>query len=810
MPTGGTTVLHYEVGDRLGAGGMGEVYRARDTKLGREVALKFIAPEFRSDPDRRARLLKEARAASALRSPAIATTFDIGEANDDLFIVMELVEGEPLSDRIKRGPLSVQSVLHMAAQVADALDEANALGIVHRDIKSANLILTPRGRFKILDFGLAKTLKEPTEADDGLTMAQTQAGAVVGTVSYMSPEQALGKPVDHRSDLFSLGVVMYETLTGRLPFVGDTFTAVIDQIVRHEPPALARLNYDVPPRLQDIVRKLLSKAAAARYQSAKELLVDVKALRQEIELASQVGTVSERSTPDSTSSPLANVVAVLPFANITREPADDWIGSGIAETVTADLKSIRGLKVLGRERVFDALRDLSSSSIGQVDEQASIDVGKHLRATWLVSGGYQRLGDQIRITARGVDVESGAIVRTVKIDGKIDDIFTLQDQIVYELAQGINVTLNDSEVASIEQKETVSVEAYEARSTAMMNLMEGTPQALDRAIHLAEKATVLDPNYAEAWATLAAAYDFKGTFLGLSDISLKAVEMARKAIALNPKLADAHRWLGFALMSVDQYEEAISSIQVAAQLEPGDANVYSSLGRAYWVGRGDLDAGISNLERAAAINPDLGYAHLQLGLLYALRGEHDAAEAACRRAIDMQERFVSGREGLQIVGAYTRLGYVHYLRGEHDEALRVFQRQVDALESSNHALKDRSLIELNYKMGAAYTRMGQPDDAERHFGWALKAFEKRLARGADDPFTKYYMAALCALRGDVERSVRYLDESLEHLPALNRTRASVDPDFDGIRNDPRFVAALADGPAPTASGSPHSSRGVVS
>ena len=511
---------------------------------------------------------------------------------------MEFVEGEPLSDRIKRGPLSVQSVLHMAAQVADALDEANALGIVHRDIKSANLILTPRGRFKILDFGLAKTLKEPTEADGALTMAETQAGAVVGTVSYMSPEQALGQPVDHRSDLFSLGVVMYETLTGRLPFVGDTFTAVIDQIVRHEPPALARLNYDVPPRLQDIVRKLLSKAAATRYQSAKELLVDVKALRQEIELARQVGAVSERSTPDSTSPPLANVVAVLPFANITREPADDWIGSGIAETVTADLKSIRGLKVLGRERVFDALRDLSSSSIGQVGEQASIDVGKHLRATWLVSGGYQRLGDRIRITARGVDVESGAIVRTVKIDGKIDDIFTLQDQIVYELAQGINVTLNDSEVASIEQKETVSVEAYEARSTAMMNLMEGTPQALDRAIHLAEKATVLDPNYAEAWATLATAYDFKGTFLGLPDISLKAVEMARKAIALNPKLADAHRWLGFALMSVDQYEEAISSIQVAAQLEPGDANVYSSLGRAYWVGRGDLDAGISNLERS--------------------------------------------------------------------------------------------------------------------------------------------------------------------------------------------------------------------
>ena len=808
MPTGGTTILHYEIGDRLGAGGMGEVYRARDTRLGREVALKFIAPEFRGDPERRARLLKEARAASALRSPAIATTFDIGESDNDLFIVMELVEGEQLSDRVARGPLPVETVLHMAAQVSDALDEAHALGIVHRDIKSANLILTTRGRFKVLDFGLAKTEGGPGSGNDAPTLAETQAGTVMGTVSYMSPEQALGKPVDHRSDLFSLGVVMYETLTARLPFGGDTFAAVVDQIIHREPPALARLNYDVPARLEDVVRKLLAKSPDARYQSARELLVDVKALRQELELEGRSGSTIDRPAATPTTAPSGYVVAVLPFANITREPADDWIGSGIAETVTADLKSIKGLKVLGRERVFDALRHLSSSSVNLVDEQASIDVGRHLQATWLVSGGYQRLGDQIRITARGVDVESGTVVRTVKIDGHIDEIFTLQDKIVYELARGINLTLNDSEVATIQQKETDSVEAYEARSTAMMNLMEGTPQALERAIHLLEKATVLDPNYAEAWAALGAAYDFKGNFLGVPEISAKAVEVARKGVALKPKLADAHRWL--ALMSVDQYEEAIASIQEAARLEPGDANVYSSLGRAYWVGRGDIDAGIANLERAAAINPDLGYAHLQLGLLYALRGDYDEAEEACRRAIDMQERFVSGREGLQIVGAYTRLGYVHYLRGEYNEALRVFQQQVDALEPSSHALKDRSLIELNYKIGAALKRKGEHDQAEYHFARALKAFEKRLARGADDPFTKYYMSALCALRGDVERSVRYLGESLEHLPALNRTRAKVDPDFDGIRDDPRLRAALGDGPAPTAAESPDSNDGVVS
>ena len=318
MPSTGHTVLHYELGDKLGAGGMGEVFRARDTRLGREVALKFISPQYREDTDRRSRLLKEAQAASALRSPAIATTYDIGEEGLDLFIVMELVEGEPLSDRLKRGPLRVAEVLRMAGQVADALDEAHGLGIIHRDIKSANLIMTPRGRVKILDFGLAKTIGRGALGEQQ-TMAETQLGMVVGTVSYMSPEQALGKKVDHRSDLFSLGVVMYESLTGRLPFVGDTFAAVVDQILRQEPPALARLNYDAPARLQDIVRKLLTKSATARYQNARDLLIDIKTLQKDLELETQLGSTDLSSVTRAPAVPTKRTVAVLPFANITRE-----------------------------------------------------------------------------------------------------------------------------------------------------------------------------------------------------------------------------------------------------------------------------------------------------------------------------------------------------------------------------------------------------------------------------------------------------------------------------------------------------------
>ena len=787
---------------------MGEVYRARDTRLGRPVALKFISPEHDQDPDRRERLLKEARAVSLLRSPAVATTYDIGEDNGTLFIVMELVEGEALADRLRRGPLSIRQTLGMTLQIADALDEAHGLGIIHRDIKPSNLVLKANGRVKILDFGLAKFTGPAVELGSAETMAQTSLGIVAGTVSYMSPEQALGRTVDTRSDLFSLGIVVYESLTGRLPFEGETTTEVIDTLIHAELPPLFRLNYEVPARLEDAVRKLLQKAPDVRYQSARELLVDLRAISQDLEHRAGSGTGASASgltvSPRPAEPPApTNAVAVIPFSNITREPADDWIGSGIAETVTADLKSIKGLSLIGRERVFDALRVLGSSDTGTLDERISIEVSRQLRATWLVSGGYQRLGDLIRITARFVEVASGTVVRTVKIDGSIGDIFSLQDEIVFELSEGMNLTLDDSEMAEIERQETASVEAYENHSRAMMNIMEGSPQALDHAILLLEKATRQDPNYAAAWAALALAYDFKGSFMSLRELSEKAVEVGRRATELDPKLADAHRWLGSALLALRRFDEAIAAISAAVQLEPDDAGAHQSLARAYWVGRGDIDAGIAEMERALAINPDLGYAHLQLGLLYALRGNYVKAEQSSRIAVDLQERFLSGKEGLQIVGAHTRLGYVYYLQGRYPEAIKLYEQEVAALAASDHALRERSLIELHVKLAATYQRMDRSTDANRHCTEAVTRFERRIARGADNPATKYYVASLYGLRGDTEKAVRYLRESLAALPALNRVRATADPDFDPISSDPAFAEALAvGGESPTSQREP--------
>ncbi|HXG91734.1 MAG TPA: protein kinase [Blastocatellia bacterium] len=803
----GNTVLHYRIGERLGAGGMGEVYRAEDLRLGRAVALKFLPASYQYDPDRRERFLKEARAASALRSPHIAAIYDIGEHEGASFIVMEYVKGELLSTRLERGPLPVCEAIEIAIQVADALDEAHNLGIVHRDIKSSNLIITERGLVKILDFGLAKVstgdLTQSGAAQGGDATArlgqETVVGVVLGTVSYMSPEQALAREVDNRSDIFSLGVVLYEMLTGRLPFTGNSTTEIIDRIINQEPPAVARFNYSVPFELERIIRKAIEKNPGYRYQSAREMYIDLRNLRRDLDTNVRTGNISAYPTEQqatiilSESKPLAgaptqleNALAVMTFSNITKEAADDWIGSGIAETVTADAKKIHGLSVIGRERIFEVLKNLNSGQLGEFDETLAIDIGRRLGARWILSGGYQKIGEMIRITARVIEVTSGEIIKTVKIDGKISEIFDLQDKIVYELSQGLNLQLGTSEITEIERDETQSVEAYENFSRGMINLRTGSRDSLDRAIHFFEKATQLDPNYASAWAGLSAVYDLKGSFLGIPELSHKAIEFAQKAIAVNPRLSYAYQFLGGAYNSIGRFDEAIEAIKEAVRLEPNNAGAHASLARAYWIGKGMIDEAIKEFEHAIAINPQAGYSYLQLVFLHTIRGNYERAEALARAAIDLQQRYISGREGLQIVGAHTRLGYVYYRQGRYDDAIAEYEREMEFLMASDHALRDRSMIELNQKLGAAYLRKGMMEEAEKHFKRAIKKFEERVVKGSDDPFTKYYVACLYALRGEAERAIKYLEESSAHMRDFNRVRVKTDPDFESLRDHPRF------------------------
>jgi tetratricopeptide (TPR) repeat protein len=320
----------------------------------------------------------------------------------------------------------------------------------------------------------------------------------------------------------------------------------------------------------------------------------------------------------------------------------------------------------------------------------------------------------------------------------------------------------------------------------MMNLRQATRDSMDRAIVAFEDATEHDPEYAIAWAALGNAYALKGAFLSLTEMIHKAIDIERRALSIDPELADAHMWLGMALVNLGRVDEGIASIREAIRLEPDNGQAHQALARALWVGQGDFAAALPEFERAIKLNPEAGYSYLQLALLLAWEGQYARAEEISRRAIDLQEQYISGNAGLQIVGAHSRLGYIFYLQGRYDEALKEYEREMAFINSSDHALRERTNIELNVKLGAVYLRQGRAEDAERHFERARRAFDARVARGSDDPATRYYIATMYALRGDADRAFDSFARVAQLQPALTSARMSRDLDLSDLRSDPRF------------------------
>ena len=798
----GSTILHYHIIERLGGGGMGEVYLAQDQRLGRRVALKFLAGHVDSDPEARERLIREAQAAALLRSPHIAVTYDLVEHDGSIFIAMEYVEGELLSNRIARGTLPVVEAIDIELQLADALDEAHARGIIHRDIKSANLMLTSRQLVKVLDFGLAKFLQTPTPDQVNTLAGMTMPGLVLGTLNYMAPEQLSGGPIDHRADLFSAGVVLYEMLAARLPFPGNTLAEIADRILNHEPDAIARYNYAVPEDIEAIIRRALQKRPDFRYQTSRDFYLDLLNARRRAAGDSSRGSGSWLSPIDfaDAASPMpmapvkapkpaaAAVVAVLNFANITGNPADDWVGQGIAESLTADLTRIKSVSVVPREQIFELQRSLSELG-RRIDDRQAMELGRRLGASVAVSGAYQRLGDRIRITAQGIEVSAGRQLATVKVDGRIEELFELQDQLVSELATGLEVNVAQQDLSAIADAGTQSLEAYQAFARGMMNLRLAESDSMDRGIALLEQAIEHDPNYVEAMVELAGALELKGSFTSQPAFFDKSLALVDRALKIRPDDAAAHVQRGDTLLVMGRADEAIAALQEGVRLQGDRATAHGSLARAYWLGQGRVDEAISAFERALQLNPDAGYMHLQLALLYTLRGDYAAAENIAKEAIRLQDQAMSGATGLIVVGAHTRLGYAYYREGRYDEAIREYRRELEMLSVGDHLLRERTSIELQQKLGAAYRRKGDLASAERHETQAIRLYETRLARGADDPATRYYMAVLYGLRGDGETARRHLDYVLEELPAFTRWRVPRDPDFDPVR------AAVTVGPA---------------
>jgi len=480
------------------------------------------------------------------------------------------------------------------------------------------------------------------------------------------------------------------------------------------------------------------------------------------------------------------VVAVMSLTNITGSPEDDWLGTGIAETVTADLKCVDGLTVVGRERIWEALRKLGA--VGAPDETQATRAGRELGARWVVTGGYQRLGDTVRVTARVTEVDTGAVVHTVKIDGGMGEIFELQDRIVDELSSGLRLSLDTRGRGG---EETHVVEAYEAFAKGMLNLRLESYEALDRAMLFFERAVALDPSYARAHLQLGSTHDVKAAYLVLPEMHERAIVSFRRAIELAPDLAMAWKELGSALTSLGREEEGIEAVQRALALDPADAAAHATLARAFFIGRADFARAAAEYETALRLNPQAGWSALQLAHCAALRRDFARGEAAARQAAALQEQMQSGRDGVVIVGSYMRLGHLAALQGRPSEALDHLERERRFLQQVDHALRNRTMVELHQRIGASHLHLGHAEEARAAFEVALALFEERLRLGADDPYTRFYVAGIHALRGETEQALSALSRAVKMRRRFTVARARLEPEFDAMRGEPRFEELVA-------------------
>ena len=745
---------------------MGDVYRAQDLSLRRIVALKTLQPDPDGDGDGTARLLAEARAASALNHPHIAVVYEIGraehagEALD--FISMEYVEGTTLAAMAGGGPLALDAILDIAEQIADALTEAERVGVVHRDLKPANIMVTADGRVKVLDFGVAQhRVAAGNGADDPTRTAELPelTSGVVGTVPYAAPEQLTGRAVDGRADLFSVGVMLYELACGRRPFAGANAAQYLENVLTADVPAFPEPPRDPRmPALERLVRRLLARDRDQRPASPAEMRASLTVVRAG-------GRPADIEADDT------RTVVIAGFVNISGNADDDWLGTGMTETLTAGAAQLEAVSIVPRERVAEKLKTLRQQT-GEPEDRLFLRAARELRARWVVVGGFQRSLDAVRVTASLSDVASGQIVRTTKVDGRVGAIFELQDHLVRELASSLRAAISPSTTLP----ETEVVSAYEAFSRGLINRRAEGFEALDRAVTLFERAVRLDPSYARAHIELGAAYSTKAEYLSMPELNVRSIDSLRRAIELQPASARAWRELGATLMAVREDVEGMAAIRRALALDPDDAGNYGTMGRALFINYARFNEAAGWFEQAIEKNANAGWYALQLAHCAALLRDFPRGARAAARATALQESFLSGREGLFIAGGYIRAGHLAALQGRHAEAVEHFRRELDFLVRTEHPLRQRIFIELNARLGAAYLGLGERQRAQGVFEVALEGFERRVRLGADDPFSRYYAAAVYAMRGDAEPALDYLERATARHPAFTR-RALIEPEF---------------------------------
>jgi len=794
------TIAHYRIIKKLGAGGMGEVYLALDTKLDRKVAIKVLRPDSLAEEKLKKRLLREAQAAAKLDHPNICAIYDVNEADSVTFIVMQYLEGESLAEKMVRKPLELSTALAVAEQAAEGLAEAHAHGIVHRDIKPQNLMITPRGQLKILDFGLAKQTR-PSDSVDFEARTDTllsTPGRVVGTMPYMSPEQVQGESLEPCSDIFSLGVTFYEVLAGKHPFKDKSAAITMSRILLSEPIPTERFNAQVSPELQAILNKMLSKDKALRYQSAEDLLTDLKQLPAQLSAtASQADTTrpKQSSTKETLvtrvlgkarrhkwavlASALALILlavaisrfmltdhldslAILPFsyassdAHLMANPDREYLSDGLTDGIINNLSQLNNLKVIARSSVF-------SYKGKNLDVQI---IGRQLNVRAVLVGGIRQEGDELTITVSLMDVQGNRSIWGTTLQRKTGDIQSVQKEIASNVSEKLRLKLTGADQTQLAKTYTQSGEAYEAYLKGRYHWNKRTDEGFKLATKFFQEATDKDPNYALAYAGLADCYTLRSDYGFLSPKEGYALARGFVTLALknDDSLAEAHTSLASIKAVTDwDWQGAENEYRRAIELNPKYATAH------HWYAtqlllQGRLDQALQEIKIAQQLDPlSLGInKDFSVILLYA--GDYDKALEQCRNTLEIEPHF----------GAIsTYIAQIHELQQKYPEA---------AAELEKAHAADPEDTEVTYGLGQAYAFIGKKNEA-------LKIANELNQPEKQNVFLPKEAAYLYALLGDKEQAVAILQKAAEnhYLPVAE---INTDPRFVELRKDPRLVEIL--------------------